>query len=44
MAEDRIDKGLPTNVRTEVKLPTEEEETDVTVEDVTKREPVEVTP
>ena len=44
MADDRIDKGLPTNVRTEVKLPTEEEETDVTVEEVTEREPVEVTP
>ena len=43
MADDRIDKGLPTNVRTEVELPAEEEVTDVNVEEVKEREPVEVT-
>ena len=40
MADDRIDKGLPTNDRTEVELPAEEEVTDVNVEEVKEREPV----
>jgi hypothetical protein len=38
-----IDKSLP-NVRNQVKLPPEEEVTDVNVEEVQERQPVEVTP
>ena len=40
-----IDKGLPGNTRTEIKMPSEEEMAEVSVqEEVTEQGPVEVTP